>query len=246
MKAVRSLRQQAKRALGLTSDPAGASKRRDEYKAVWNSVSVTETEAMFAVSGHTREDELAQTARGTVGVLKECVGVNSNDVILEIGAGVGRVGAELAPLCREWIGADVSENMLAHISARLKKHKNVRTVALSGFDLSPISSGSVDLAYCTVVFMHLDEWDRYGYIKEVYRVLKPGGRVFVDNINLLSDAGWALFLEHCAIPPDKRPSHISKTSTPAELTTYLTRAGFADVGTKESDLWVFAFGFKPA
>lgn len=246
MKAVRSLGQQAKRALGLTDEKPGPSKRRDEYKAVWNSVSKTETEAMFAVSGHTSEDELANTARGTVAILRECVGVNSTDVILEIGAGVGRVGAELAPICREWIGADVSENMLSHITARLKKHSNVRTVALSGFDLSPITSGTVDVVYCTVVFMHLDEWDRFGYIKEAYRVLKPGGRVFVDNINLTSDAGWALFLAHCAVPPHERPTQISKTSTPAELTTYLNRAGFTNVGTRESDLWVFAFGFKPA
>lgn len=234
------------RALTISQGASGPPKRRDEYKAVWNSVSRHENDAKFAVAGHTEEEQFEVAGRETVALLKKYVGVNSTDVVLEIGAGVGRVGAILAPLCREWIGADVSENMLSHISARLQRYSNVRTVALSGFDLSPIETGSVDLVYCTVVFMHLDEWDRYGYIKEAFRVLKPGGRVFIDNINLLSEAGWNLFLEHCAVPPHERPTQISKTSTPAELVAYLTRAGFESVSTDEVNLWVFAFATKPA
>jgi ubiquinone/menaquinone biosynthesis C-methylase UbiE len=93
--------------------------------------------------------------------------------VLEIGAGVGRVGMVLAPICKGWIGVDMSENMLRHIERRLAGLTNVRTVATNGFDLSGIASESVDVVYSTVVFMHLDEWDRYGYIKEgCFRILK--------------------------------------------------------------------------
>jgi ubiquinone/menaquinone biosynthesis C-methylase UbiE len=120
--------------------------------------------------------------------------VHRDDVVLEIGAGVGRVGAELAPLCKRWIGADVSENMLSYLHERLREHANVEAVSLNGWDLSPIDSESVDVVYATVVFMHLDDWDRYGYIREGLRVLKPGGRMYVDNTNLLSEPGWERFL----------------------------------------------------
>jgi len=41
-----------------------------------------------------------------------------------------------------------------------------------------------------VVFMHLESWDRYNYISEAFRALRPGGRIYVDNINLCSDGGW--------------------------------------------------------
>jgi ubiquinone/menaquinone biosynthesis C-methylase UbiE len=181
----------------------------------------------------------------TVRLLKQCVGVRQDDVILEIGAGVGRVGAVLAPLCREWIGADVSENMVDYIQRRLQAFDNVRTVVLNGYDLSNIESDSVDLVYCTVVFMHLEEWERYGYVREGLRVLREGGRMLVDNINLVSNEGWALFEQHFALPPSERPPHISKPSTPQELEAYFRHAGFTAIEQAENGLWIVTYGVKP-
>jgi ubiquinone/menaquinone biosynthesis C-methylase UbiE len=63
----------------------------------------------------------------------ETVGIKPTDVVLEIGCGIGRVGRVLAPICREWIGADVSENMINHLRQRLKEFKNVRTVVLGDY-----------------------------------------------------------------------------------------------------------------
>ncbi len=114
-------------------------------------------------------------------------------MIVDIGAGFGRVGEMVAPLCKRWIGTDVSENMIEVIKRRLAGHKNVEAVATNGFDLSPIASASADMVYCTTVFMHLDEWERYNYIVEGFRILKPGGRMIVDNISLGSDQGWNIF-----------------------------------------------------
>lgn len=163
---------------------------RSRYKSVWNSVSRSEEEAKMAVSGFVEEDRYVETSERSVAMLRQFLGISPSDVVLEIGAGVGRVGATLAPMCKEWIGVDVSENMLGHIARRLAAFKNVRTVATNGFDLSGVASESVDVVYSTVVFMHLDEWERYGYIKEGFRVLRPGGRMLVDNVDLTSDLGW--------------------------------------------------------
>ena len=70
--------------------------------------------------------------------------------------------------------------------------------------------------------MHLDEWDRYEYVKEAYRVLKPGGRVYFDNFSIT--IGLADFEAHAKL--SVRPSHISKSSTPEELREYLIRSNF--------------------
>jgi hypothetical protein len=83
------------------------------------------------------------------------------------------------------------------------------------------------------------------YIKEGFRILKLGGRMLVDNVNLLSELGWKFFEELRAIPPDQRPPHISKTSTPQEQETYFRRAGFHRIEQAQFDLWIVTYGVKP-
>ena len=219
---------------------------RSQYKEVWNSVSKTEECAKLFVAGHTDEDLYRTSAHDTLSMLQTCVGIRPDDVVLEIGAGVGRVGAVVAPLCNKWIGTDVSENMVKYIRQRLAALPNVEAVVINGYDLAPIPSELVDVVYCTVVFMHLEEWERYGYIAEGFRVLKPGGRILVDNVNLASDGGWKFFQEHRAYAPKDRPAQISKTSTPQEMDAYLRRAGFTDIRLRdETNFWIVAHAVKP-
>jgi SAM-dependent methyltransferase len=218
--------------------------RRDQYKSTWSALGGTHRSAVEHVIGNVGEEEIARSARETREGLEATVALLPTDSVLEIGCGIGRVGAELAPRVGEWIGCDVSPTMLQHAGMRLAALPNVRLLEISGFDLAPVATASIDVVYCTVVFMHLDEWDRYGYVCEAFRVLKPGGRVYVDNFNLLSDEGWAVFEAHAAIPPARRPTHISKASTPQELERYLTKAGFCAVGVEETGLFVRAYGTR--
>lgn len=224
--------------------PTQQIKPRSAYKAVWNELSDTEERAKFYVGGFLEEEEFRATAEATRDVLQATVGIGAQDEVLEIGCGVGRVGMVLAPICKKWIGCDVSRNMLRHAAKRLAQYKNVRLIEVSGFDLSPIPDVSVDLVYCPVVFMHLDEWDRFNYVVEAYRILRSSGRVFIDNFTLCSDEGWLVFEGCRAFPPEARPSHISKSSTPQEMEVFLRRAGFQSVHVHESGAWVRGWGTK--
>ena len=221
---------------------------RSRYKDVWNSVSVDLDNAKTAVAGYTDEDEFQRTALATVAVLEESVGIGPEDVVLEIGAGVGRVGPVLAPKCKQWIATDVSEQMLMFAKERNKDYPNISYVPLSGWDLEPVPSESIDVVYSTVVFMHLDEWERFTYVCEAMRVLRPGGRLYIDNYNLLSEPGWQFFSGvrefHHAL---NRPPNVSRSSTPAELAQFLIKAGFEDVRPWQDSASLFCHvtGRKP-
>jgi SAM-dependent methyltransferase len=217
---------------------------RLDYKSVWNALSDSETQAKMHIIGTEREKAMHATAEATRKKLASTTGINKEDSILEIGCGIGRVGEVLAPLCAKWIGCDVSSNMLKYAAQRLARFENVALYEVSGHDLSPIPDAVVDLVYCTVVFMHLDEWDRYNYVLEARRVLRPGGRIFVDNFSLCTDEGWVIFEQHRSFPPSDRPPHISKSSTPQELETYLYRAGFHDVRGWVAGAWISYWGIK--
>jgi ubiquinone/menaquinone biosynthesis C-methylase UbiE len=170
--------------------------------------------------------------------VRESLQLQPTDSVLEIGCGAGRVGAHLSEHVQLWIGADASANMLAHAKAALASRPNVRFVHLNGFDLHGVESGSLDAVYCTAVFMHLDEWDRYRYIVEARRVLRPGGRLYVDNFDLRSRDGWALFLEMAKQDPAVRPPNVSKASTEQELVWYVEQAGFTVMAVNTGDLFV--------
>jgi SAM-dependent methyltransferase len=219
--------------------------RRSDYKQVWTALSATESAAKMHVGA--TEDEAKLTAMGMarLDVLMKTVGVNENDVVLEIGCGIGRVAKHLAPRCRKWIGCDVSPNMLKLAGERLREFSNVELVETSGHDLKPIADLFVDLVYCTVVFMHLEQWDRYKLVTEAFRILRPGGKLYVDNTNLCSDEGWAVFEQHRQFPPLQRPAHITECSTPQELQEYLKRAGFAQIETRLRGVFVSVWGTKP-
>ena len=223
------------------------SQLRGDYKSVWNSLSGSKEAAYLVVSGYTDEDKFHADAEDTADILRETVGVRPDDVILEIGCGVGRVGRVLSPFVKQWIGCDVSANMLRLAGRRLLGLENIRLQEVSGYDLQPIADASVDVVYTTVVFMHLEEWDRYNYVLEAMRVLKPGGRFYCDNVDIASPAGWAVFEEsRKTFKPKERPAQISKCSSQPELEAFLKHAGFADVKVAgRLNFWAYAWGTKP-
>src|SRR6266513_1379672 len=218
---------------------------RSEYKKVWSALSTTEEQAKLHVIGVTEGAALQATGEETLRFLQESVRSRKDDVVLEIGCGSGRGGKVVAPLCRTWIGCDVATNMLSLAVERLKDLSNVELVEVSGYDLTGVADASVDVVYCTVVFMHLESWDRYNYISEAFRALRPGGRIYVDNINLCSDGGWKVFETHRAFLPANRLPHMTQNSTPQEIETYLKRAGFDEVRMRTDDDWIRAWGIKP-
>jgi ubiquinone/menaquinone biosynthesis C-methylase UbiE len=220
---------------------------RSSYKKVWNRQAEDAGLAALAVAGHADEAILDATARGFIDTLRATTGLSPSDVVLEIGCGIARVGKALSQECLHWFGSDISPGMLRHAAVRLAGRSNASLVELATVGLQEFPSDAFDLVYCTIVFMHLFEWDRYRYVEEAFRVLRPGGACYFDNFPLDSEKGWTLFSEGSRYPVDRRPAHISMASTREEFRVFLMKAGFEAV--QVSDLpngLIAATGRKPA
>lgn len=220
--------------------------RRSDYQQVWDWEARSAGNARLVVSGTADVAEHDASGLATALDVVTEARVTASDVVLEIGCGVGRVGKHLAPRCARWIGTDVSGKMLTHARETLRGANNASFQRISGFDLTGIADASVDVVYCTGVFMHLDEWERYTYLVDARRVLKDNGRLYVDNYGLTTPRGWEFFMETARVPVEQRPPQISRSSTAEELRTLAEHAGFTEIRVRSGELWITLTAVKPA
>ena len=211
---------------------------RRQYGEVWDLLAPSAKEARDVTGG----DGWA----GDASDLLELASIGEQDEVLEIGCGIGRLGLVLAPHCRVWTGADISKNMLTHASGRLRGVSNVRLVRLRDVGLEEFRDSSFDVVYSISVFAHLDEMDRWRYVEEAARVLRSGGRLCIENIDIESDQGWTMFINHARRSQSlERPSYDTRFSTAAELLAYVTRAGFTQIQSHHRPPRAFVTAIKP-
>ncbi len=98
------------------------------------------------------------------------------DVVLDLGCGVGRLTRALAHRAHSVIALDVSAEMLARAQAANPDLVNVRWVHSDGTTLAPVADGLLDACLSLVVLQHIpDPAVQVGYVAEMARVLRPGG-----------------------------------------------------------------------
>jgi SAM-dependent methyltransferase len=219
---------------------------RRQYAEVWDGLAASPWRARAAACGEQEEDATRRSAERPVRNILELTGLGPQDEVLEIGCGVGRIGLELAPCCRFWTGVDISANMLAVASERLSGLENVRLTKLAQVGMKHFEAETFDVIYSTNLFDHLDEMDRWLYVEHAYRLLRPSGRLFIDNTDLESDAGWAPFARAASSTAGLgRPPYGPRPATSAEYVTYARRAGFERVQIHQRSPLLILTAIKP-
>jgi SAM-dependent methyltransferase len=98
------------------------------------------------------------------------------DDVVEIGCGVGRLTRVLARRGDRVLALDISGEMLARARELNPELDNVDWLLGDGTSLLGIEDASADGCVSIVVFQHIpDPAITFGYIREIGRVLRPGG-----------------------------------------------------------------------
>jgi len=102
--------------------------------------------------------------------------VGPDDVVVDIGCGVGRLTRVLARRAGSVLAIDVSPEMLDRARGYNPGLENVTWLKGDGASLAPIADASADACVSYVVFQHIpDPAIQLAYIREMGRVLRPGG-----------------------------------------------------------------------
>jgi SAM-dependent methyltransferase len=160
----------------------------------------------------------------------EAIGARSGERVLDVGCGPGFYVAELLERVGPGgsaVGVDTSPQMLAIAERRCARHDNVSFRDADAVAL-PLGDGEVDIALSVQVMEYVAEPDVA--LGELYRVLRPGGRVVVWDVD------WATVSWHSSDPAltdrvlTAWDEHLAHPSLPRTLAPRLRAAGFVDVG----------------
>jgi ubiquinone/menaquinone biosynthesis C-methylase UbiE len=163
---------------------SGATMRRDwderarkdafHYVATWRKDWTRDT---FLESGNEEYVKLVEP------VLEEFGLVPDGASMLEVGCGAGRMTGSFARRFATVNALDISTKMQDLAKENLAEFRNIQWVIGDGTTLSAVPSDSVDFAFSYLVLQHLPTEDLVlTYIREMVRVLKPGG-LFLFQFN---------------------------------------------------------------
>lgn len=203
------------------------------------------------IHGRDAVDTLYEGARGlhetATGLWPEA-SPGEGDRVLDFGSGVGwpmQAGMDLFPGCH-FTGLDISESMVTRAKERLAALDNAADYE-GRYDFQlydgtnfPFEDDTFDFIYSYRVLWHIPEHHLFPILKEMARVLKPGGAVVV---HFLPFQGLTLerMLAQCRIQKENRDAHYLYYHTYQKIHWWickLLRCTDFDIRLHDTRVWI--------
>jgi SAM-dependent methyltransferase len=99
----------------------------------------------------------------------------SRGAALDFGCGPGRLSQALAGHFEEVVGVDISSSMVRKAEEYNQAPDRVRYVVNTVGDLSQLEAESFDFVYSNITLQHMPSRAAEGFVREFFRLLRPGG-----------------------------------------------------------------------
>lgn len=119
----------------------------------------------------------------------ELANIKQGDSVLEVGCGTGTLTLEVkrkAGPSGNVYGIDIIPGMIELSRQKAAKAEVDITFELGSIDNIPFPDNKFDAVMCSFMIFHMSDAVRHKGIDEIYRVLKPNGRLLVIDIALPS------------------------------------------------------------
>jgi ArsR family transcriptional regulator len=136
-------------------------------------------------------------------------------VVGDLGAGTGQLSQTFAPFVRSVIAVDGSAAMLRVARARLADLPNVET-RRGELEALPIGDAELDLAVLALVLPYVAE--PAGVVQEAARVLRPGGRLIVADMQ-----------PHDHVEYRQKMAHLWQGFAAPQVSEWMERAGLKTI-----------------
>ena len=188
------------------------------YSSVWGG------EDIHVGLYETPDEEIAAASRRTVARMGEIAGIGSGTEVLDLGAGYGGAGRQLAArlgakvVCLNLSDVENDRNRRLTAEQGLDQLVSVRT---GSYEEVPLPDASVDVVWSQDAFLH--SGDRDTVLDEAVRVLRPGGQiVFTDPMAVDG-------VDPSSLTPILERIQLSTMATPGFYTGGLEKRGLTGV-----------------
>jgi ubiquinone/menaquinone biosynthesis C-methylase UbiE len=134
----------------------------------------------FGLEPEKRVPEIRESRKNYTNYIADKCQIDKKNIVIDLGSGCGFGTYWLAQRAKHVYACDISPSYIKFASKECSSLHNVSFHLIESRRLDFLEKDSIDVVCSISVFIHFNLYDIFWYFNEFKRVVKPGGRVWVD------------------------------------------------------------------